>query len=92
MKPITKQTPVNLKQLQQRVEDIRKKGYVISRGVREPGGSSIAVPIIHNDGRVAACVNISGPDSSFDFTQIEDIYLPETQKAALNISRELGYC
>ena len=92
MKPITEQTPVNFKQLQQRVEDIRQKGYVVSRGVREPGGSSIAVPIIRNDGRVAACVNISGPDSGFDFARIEELYLPETQKAALNISRELGYC
>ena len=92
MKPITKQTPVNFKQLQARVEDIKQKGYVVSRGVREPGGSSIAVPIIRNDGRVAACVNISGPDSGFDFARIEELYLRETQKTALNISRELGYC
>jgi IclR family pca regulon transcriptional regulator len=36
-------------------------------------------------------VNLSGPDSGFDFDRMDSFYLPKTQEAALQISRALGY-
>ncbi len=74
-----------------RVAQVRDDGFVISRGYREPGGSSVAVPVRDNTGAIVACVNISGPDSGFDFERMESFYLPQAQGAALQISQALGY-
>ena len=91
MPVITEHTPTDCVALKARVEQARQDGFVLSRGFREPGGSSIAVPVRDNTGRVVACVNISGPDSGFDFGKIDSFYLPETRATALRISREIGY-
>lgn len=91
MVPFTEHTPRSCKELRARIEDVRRLGYVISRGFREPGGSSVAVPVRDNSGKVVACVNISGPDTGFDFDRMDSFYVPETRATALQISRELGY-
>ena len=62
-----------------------------AQGFRDAGGSSVAVPVRDQRGVIVACVNISGPDSGFDFDRLDRFYIPETQSAALRISRELGY-
>lgn len=87
----TEHTPMDADSLKAVVAQTRTAGFVISRGFREPGGSSVAVPVRDNTGRVVACVNLSGPDSGFDFDRMDSFYLPRTQDAALQISRELGY-
>lgn len=91
MRAKTEHTPTSLIELKARVDQVRADGYVFSRGFREPGGSSVAVPVRDNTGKVVACVNISGPDSGFDFDRIDSFYVPETRATALRISRELGY-
>ncbi len=91
MPPITKHTPTSFQTLKARVDQMRTDGFVVSHGFREPGGSSIAVPVWDQAGNVVACVNLSGPDSGFDFDKLESFYLPETKATALRISRELGY-
>lgn len=87
----TEHTPTDAASLAARVAATRDAGFVISRGFREPGGSSVAVPVRDNTGAIVACVNLSGPDSGFDFDRIETDFLPQTQDAALQISRGLGY-
>lgn len=87
----TDQTPMSAKVLIARVDEAHARGFVISRGVRDPGGSSIAVPVRDNTGRIVACINLSGPDSGYDFDRMDGFYVPETQAVALLISRELGY-
>lgn len=91
MVPFTENTPTDFEALKARVQRVRDNGYVFSQGFREPGGSSVAVPVRDNSGEVVACVNISGPDSGFDFSRVEEFYVPETKATALRISRELGY-
>ena len=73
------------------VSQTLERGFVVSKGFRDPGGSSVAVPVRDNTGSIVACVNVSGPDSGFDFDRMDSFYLPETKAAALRISRELGY-
>ena len=87
----TEHTPMDAASLLARVLEVRNAGFVVSRGFREPGGSSVAVPVRDNTGSVVACVNLSGPDSGFDFNRMDSFYLPKTQEAALQISRALGY-
>ena len=91
MTRFTEHTPTTCAALRQRVDAVREKDYVFSQGFREPGGSSVAVPVRDNTGCVVACVNISGPDSGFDFDRIDSFYAPETKATALQISRELGF-
>lgn len=87
----TEHTPMDAADLVARVTKVREAGFVVSRGYREPGGSSVAVPVRDNTGTVVACVNLSGPDSGFDFGRMDSFYVPKTQEAALQISRDLGY-
>ena len=89
MPSITQHTPTSFQTLKARVDQVRTDGFVVSHGFREPGGSSIAVPVWDQAGNVVACVNLSGPDSGFDFDKLESFYLPETKATALRISREL---
>lgn len=91
MPALTEHTPTDFEALKARVHQARDDGYVFSRGYLEAGGSSVSVPVRDNTGRITACVNISGPDSGFDFDRIESFYIPAVQEAALRISRELGY-
>ena len=91
MPSITEHTPTSFQTLKARVDQVRTDGFIVSHGFREPGGSSIAVPVWDQAGNVVACVNLSGPDSGFDFDKLESFYLPETKATALFISRELGY-
>jgi IclR family pca regulon transcriptional regulator len=87
----TDHTPMDAVALKARVEEARAQGFIVSRGFRDSGGSSIAVPVRDNTGKIVACVNLSGPDSGFDFERVDSFYLPRTEEAALKISRELGY-
>jgi len=87
----TDHTPMDAQSLTARVAEVRDAGFVISRGFREPGGSSVAVPVRDNTGAIVACVNLSGPDSGFEFDRMDSFYVPQTQAAALQISRGLGY-
>ncbi|MCZ7466774.1 MULTISPECIES: IclR family transcriptional regulator [Rhizobium/Agrobacterium group] len=91
MTAYTEHTPTNAAALKSRVDQVRAQGFIVSRGFREPGGSSVAVPVRDNSGKVAACINISGPDTGFDFDRLDSFYIPETRATALQISREMGY-
>jgi IclR family pca regulon transcriptional regulator len=91
MAPFTKKTPTDYAALRKRVQETRDQGFVFSQGFRDPGGSSVAAPVRDNTGQVVACVNISGPDSAFDFDRVDDFYVPQTKATAMKISRELGY-
>lgn len=87
----TEHTPMTCAELKSRIIAAREAGCVVSRGFRDPGGSSVAVPVRDNTGDIVACVNLSGPDTGFDFDRLDSFYLPQTKAAALRISRDMGY-
>jgi IclR family pca regulon transcriptional regulator len=87
----TDHTPMNAADLKTRIAEAQSMGHVVSRGFRDPGGSSLAVPVRNNTGHIVACVNLSGPDTGFDFDRLDTFYVPETKAVALRISRDLGY-
>lgn len=87
----TEHTPMDSASLAARVAAVRDAGFIVSRGFREPGGSSVAVPVRDNTGAIVACVNLSGPDSGFDFDRMDSFFVPQTQAAAEQIARALGY-
>jgi DNA-binding IclR family transcriptional regulator len=87
----TEQTPTDLASLARNVTRAAATGYVVSRGMVDAGGSSVAAPVLDQAGRVAAAIDISGPDSAFRLDEMESFYVPEVLKAARAISERLGH-
>ncbi len=88
---LTDLTPVDVQALSQRVAESVSNGYVLSRGIVEPGGSSISAPVFDKNGLVVAAIDISGPDSAFNLAELRGRYLNEVRSAAMRISMRFGY-
>ena len=91
MKAATAKTPTSRAALLQAVARAASDGHVVSRGFLEPGGSTVAAPVVDRAGRIVAAIDVSGPDSSFDFAKIQSLYVPAVRKAAAAISLRLGH-
>jgi DNA-binding IclR family transcriptional regulator len=91
LRALTSLTPTDIPALVERTRTAAARGFVLSHGVLEPGGSSIAVPVLGPDGKVAAAIDIAGPDSAFNLAEFEKIYLGEVLATARAISARLGY-
>lgn len=90
-KKVTDHTPINIDQLLIRINQSKKDGYVISRGFVQRGGSTISAPIFDETGKVVAVIDISGPDSGFDFDKMNSYYVPQVVGCGREISLNLGY-
>ena len=88
---LTSQTPRDVKELGRRIADGVAAGHVVSRGIMESGGSSVAAPVFDKSGLVVAAIDISGPDSAFDLADMQARYVTEVRNAATRISMRLGY-
>ncbi|MDC0112089.1 IclR family transcriptional regulator [Emcibacteraceae bacterium] len=88
---MTDHTPGNVSALIARIREARTLGHVVSRGYVQHGGSTITAPIFDETNAVAAVIDISGPDSGFNFDKIDNLYVPAVVDAAQNISRDLGF-
>ena len=87
---LTDQTPKDIDSLVARVAQAAAKGYVVSRGVMEVGGTSISAPVLNEANEIAAAIDISGPDSAFDLSKLESHYVPMVTDTARRISARLG--
>lgn len=88
---LTEHTPTDINQLIKRVEQARKDGYVVSRGFVQRGGSTITAPVFDQEGKVLAAIDISGPDSGFNFENMDSFYVPAVVETASEISKSLGF-
>lgn len=70
--------------------EIRQRGYCYSLGERTYGISSISCPVMNQEGRVVAAINISGPGDRFTREKAME-YLPALESTTRFVSRELGY-
>jgi DNA-binding IclR family transcriptional regulator len=91
LEQLTGQTPRTIAAVAARAAEAAARGYAISRGAVEPGGSSIAAPILDQSGRVVAAIDISGPDSAFELGQLESRDVREVVACAERISTRLGH-
>lgn len=90
-KQFTEKTPTTPAQLASKVAEVSGLPCVVSRGILEAGGSSIAAPVFDNTGAVVAAIDISGPNSAFDMNELETRYAQEVVRAAGRISARLGF-
>ncbi len=84
-------TPKSIDELMTRVTDASRRGYVISNGLAEVGGSSVSAPIFDDTGNIIAAIDISGPDSAFKLEDLRGPYKDAVTSAAERISTRLGY-
>ena len=86
--PITRGTITDEAVFLKDLELTRNREYAISRGEREDGILSIAVPIFDWQGRVAYAFSLAGP--ALRFTEEKAVSLiPELQQLCVEISRKL---
>jgi IclR family KDG regulon transcriptional repressor len=79
-----------LAKLKSELEIIRKEECAFSQDEREAGLSAIAAPIFGINGKVSACISISGPTQRFSLEVIYDLKIMLKQQASI-ISTNMGY-
>jgi len=89
--PITDRTITDPEQLEEALARIRRDGYAVSIGELDPGAHSVAAPIRDKTDRVMAAISIAGPSHRFSDDKIQ-LFSRLVCRAALQISRQLGYC
>jgi len=87
---ITSLTITDVKTLEKDLESIRKKGYAISRGEREPDAFSVTAPVWDASGRAVASLSISGPNFRLTNKKLKK-YITWVLAASEELSKKLGY-
>jgi DNA-binding IclR family transcriptional regulator len=62
---VTEHTIVERAALERSLDDVRRRGYAVSRGERAIGGVGVAAPVLAADGRALAVVGIGLPQQRF---------------------------
>ncbi len=88
--PMTERTMTDLDALRANLDQIRQKGYAVSRGEWIIDASGTAAPIFDQHGQITAAISISGPGQRFTDKKIKEI-ADLLVKEAAQISFELGY-
>jgi len=70
------------------VSQIRKDGYYVSRGERDPEVAGISAPVLGPDGGLLGAVSLSGLLTRFDESKIPDL-IEQVRGAALDIQKRL---
>lgn len=87
LRPMTSRTVTDPVLFRERLTSIKAAGYALVEGEFEEGLISIAVPILTEDGRAVAAINVGTPTTRASAEQMVSDYLPVLQKAAQDISR-----
>jgi DNA-binding IclR family transcriptional regulator len=87
---LTKNTLTDPQDLRERLAEIRRLGYHLSRGEEQEGVDGLAAPIRDSSGQVVAAVAIAGPSVRF-VPERTGLLIPLVCEAGRRISRELGF-
>lgn len=86
----TEQTVTEPAALRQRLEEIRRDGYLVSKGELSQDMVAIAAPVFNSEGDVAACLTIGAPSARTDSGSIEAMR-NEVISSASQLSQQLGW-
>ncbi|SAK53838.1 IclR family transcriptional regulator [Caballeronia hypogeia] len=90
MRPFTKETRVDASALRQELDDIREKGYSLSRGEATSGVVAIAVPVLASATHALAALGMSIVATRFDEETLSDI-IEQMRLASQEISQFIGH-
>jgi len=80
----TEMTITSSKELSQRLKQIRKDGFAVSKGELDEGTFAVAAPLLSGSGHVMASLSLGGPIHRFDQKE-ERQYINLVQKGARKI-------
>ncbi len=69
--------------------EIRSRDYAVSKGEREDGILSLAVPIFNKEKHAPLCISIAGPSTRFDDDKVASL-IPHIQEMCTKIARQLS--
>lgn len=87
--PLTEATIVEPDRLRADLEQVRRRGYALGHGERDPWAASVAAPFRAADGRVAGSLSVCGPLGRFE-PDVIDAYARVIVQACERLSDELG--
>ncbi len=90
LEKFTIKTITDVELLEKELEIIRKQGYAVSRGEREPDAFSVNAPVMDASRQVVAGLSVSGPVFRLNDEKLK-IYIQLVIAAAKEISEMLGY-
>ena len=90
LKKYTSLTMMRRRDIEQDLEETRKRGYAVNRGEWREGVAGIAAPIRDRHGHVVAAVAVWGSDRNILGTE-RDSFARMAMSAAHDISRDLGH-
>lgn len=88
LKKITEATVTDRERFLSELAEVRSRDYAISRGEREDGILSLAVPIFNRRKKAPLCVSIAGPSTRFT-DEILTRLIPRIQEMCTQISQQL---
>jgi len=86
---LTDRTIPTVAELRSALEDVRRAGYAVSRGERDPWAASVAAAFRDRDGGVLGSLSICGPLGRFEAESVAE-YGPIVRESAAQLSRQLG--
>jgi len=78
------------RKMEKELAEIRRQGFAISHGERDPDVGAVAAPIYDHTGQVCGTISLAGPMNRFSDERIKE-YLPMLLQAAQHLSEMLGY-
>lgn len=89
LKHLTEKTITNPNRLLSELEQIKKAGYSVSKGERNPDAFSMAAPIFERKGQIIGALAIAGPVSRLS-AATQQAYLADLLQAAHHLSESFG--
>lgn len=91
MHRFTERTIIDVVDLMQHLEAVRRQGYALDRGEHEREVRCVAAPIFDLSGRPVAAISVSGPAARLEPIDEQQDVIGMTLEAARTISRRLGH-
>jgi IclR family KDG regulon transcriptional repressor len=87
----TVNTITNPEVLKKQLKQVKKQGYACDFGEYHQDVISVSAPVYNDVGEIIAGISIAGPEFRLGKDILHKKIIPELKKAALNISRQLGF-
>ncbi|MFM0173857.1 IclR family transcriptional regulator [Paraburkholderia sediminicola] len=87
----TKQTPITVDDLYERIRDDARRGFAVSESSFERGISVVSAPVRNDTGRIVAVITTTIPRHEIDASLLDSGLIDKVRRAADELSQRLNY-
>jgi IclR family transcriptional regulator, pca regulon regulatory protein len=87
---LTPQTVVSILEIERRLNDVRKQGYVFCDQEMIPGIRALAAPVLNSNGHPVASLSVGAPSFPFSAEEFVAYTAPRVVDAARSLSKKLN--